>query len=381
MLNMPTDQQIIFQDRHAVRRHLLERLFFGDGEEIVCPCGICESDPFFFSGIRVAACTENHIDLARLQCFHQCSAALHLDGLEIQMLISQTVIRVLHVVIQHAALFPRDWIHHADARLILQIADADRAMLFDPIPFFVCQDGLHTERKVPLVEILREERAVLRERLHPEVQLFLDVRPIFIDNKINPRFPDLCDIRNPHAGPCRGFQRNEAVDLIRSDFRSHIRIIPHIHMCRMDTILLFPLRQHLLRQRPHEHADTFAIHRRQVRRENARCFRIRIEDIPLLRHRDIRVKHLLRAFVGVGNSSHNVHLAALELFETVRPVAGHILESPARIAGDLLHELIAIAAAHAILIDIIEGIFERTDTHHLSLCAADGHRQQETERP
>ena len=52
-----------------------------------------------------------------------------------------------------------------------------------------------------------------------------------------------------------------------------------------------------------------------------------------------------------------------------------------KVQPDLLHELIAIAATHAILIDEIEGIFERTDTHHLSLCAADGHRQQEPKHP
>ena len=185
MLNMPLDRQIILQQRHAIRRRLLKRLFFGDGEEIVCPCGICESDPFFFSGIRVAACTENHIDLARLQCFCQCSAALHLDGLEIQMLISQTVIRVLHVVIQHAALFPRDWIHHADARLILQIADADRAMLIDPVLFFSRQYRLCVKRKVLLVQIRQKERIILLELPHALIQFLLDVRPIFVYYKIN----------------------------------------------------------------------------------------------------------------------------------------------------------------------------------------------------
>ena len=101
------------------------------------------------------------------------------------MLISQTVLRVLHVVIQHAALFPRDWIHHADARLILQIADADRAMLIDPVFFFSRQYRLCVKRKVLLVQIRQKERIILLELAHALIQFLLDVCPIFVYYKIN----------------------------------------------------------------------------------------------------------------------------------------------------------------------------------------------------
>ena len=168
---------------------------------------------------------------------------------------------------------------------------------------------------------------------------------------------------------------------MRRELPIHFIKIGSIRMRRLNAMLLFPCRQHHLSFRSQKRTDMPSIDGRQLRRTDPRCFQICIQDVLLLPHRHIRVKHLLCALIRVGNIPHDVDLTIFEFLETVHPVAVHILESPARIAGDLLHELIAIATAHAILIDEIEGIFERTDTHHLSLCAADGHRQQETKPP
>ena len=104
-------------------------------------------------------------------------------------------------------------------------------------------------------------------------------------------------------------------------------------MLRFYAVFFLPFGQHHLRFRSHQNTDLFAVQRFVIGSGDVCAREIGIEVIFFLPHRFVRKQHLLSAILRIRNIAHNVDLAVFELFEAVRPVAGHILELPACIAG------------------------------------------------
>ncbi len=100
------------------------------------------------------------------------------------------------------------------------------------------------------------------------------------------------------------------------------------------------------------------------------------ENAVFLRsHRELRVKYLFRALLGIGNVAHHVDLAVEQFLHQFRPAALDVGKVPAGIRRELLLVLIGIAGAASRFVHDVERGFVPSDAHVFP-CAMRRHRQR-----
>ena len=318
---------------NAVRLVFVKVLFVRDRHHVGGPRCVGTGNAILFRQIGTLVEMENHVDLAQFQRIEFRFFAVITDHLEFQFLISQTILGKLNIVRDGSGDFPGGRVIGADAAVARQKAHPDHTVLFEPRLFLSRKDRGIIHREIPFIEIRRIKRIGVLQRAHRIVQFFLDIRTVFVDC--------IVDVGASHAGYGRDakvcpegfFQRNKAVDLMACQLLLHILIVGDVDVLRFQVVFFFPFGQHNLRLGSHRNADLFAVQRFVIGSGDICARKIGVEVIFFFPHRLVRKQHLLGAVLRIGNIAHNVDLAVFEFFKAVGPVAGHILELPACIAG------------------------------------------------
>ena len=237
-------------------------------------------------------------------------------------------------------------------------------MLRDPVLFLAGQHRRIGGRKIPLVQLVSVKRLVEFHLAHGVIQLFLQVLPGPADGKVDVGAAGLGNGRHAVFHPGRRLGGNDAVDLaaLRLLLALFEAVGPHI--LQMQAVILLPLIELGGLHAGFQQCDAFAVQSAQVRGRNVRVGQVGIQIIDFPAHRQLTEQHVLCTVLGVGNTSHQVDLAAFHHLEQVRPAGLDVFVSPAGVCRDRLLVFVGIAAALAVLARDIVGVLIPAHTHH-----------------
>ena len=190
-------------------------------------------------------------------------------------------------------------------------------MLRDPVLFLAGQHRRIGGRKIPLVQLVSVKRLVEFHLAHGVIQLFLQVLPGPADGKVDVGAAGLGNGRHAVFHPGRRLGGNDAVDL--AALRLLLALLEAVgpHILQMQAVILLPLIELGGLHAGFQQGDAFAVQSAQVRGRNVRVGQVGIQIIDFPAHRQLTEQHVLCTVLGVGNTSHQVDLAAFQHLEQV----------------------------------------------------------------
>ena len=234
--------KIVAYDRNAARFVLIEGFLRRDRRKRHFHDGVRQNKVVPFGHVRVLRRVENHVDLPVFECLKLLLLRIEPLQKEAQRLFAQAVLRINDVVRDDAGqLAGNARLEVAVTDVVNQPADADVAVLCEPVLFRAVEDGGRSRAEVALVQLVRVERHIVRHLAHGVVEFFFQAGAIGVDREINIRPADLRDGGHTGRRPLRRFAVDNAVDFVPLRESESLLHAVNLNMLRPDAVGLLPL--------------------------------------------------------------------------------------------------------------------------------------------
>ena len=359
------EREIVANNGNAVGVVLVKVVLCGQSGEIEGPDRVGKSVAVLFGGEGILADMEDHIDVAVPQGIQLFLTAVKAVQVKAERSAAEAVRRVPDVVGEHAGHGKCFGVKFADTGIVVEKAEADRAVCIQPVLFLGGQGFDRVRGQIVLIQPLGIERLVVFDAAHGGIERVFQVGTAFADDKVNIRAAERGECGQARGLPLRALDRDKAVDLAAGELGGGILTAGDENVLGVQRVPGFPRAEQRGRNALLQHTDAFAVQAAQIGYRNIRVGQIGIEIVAFLAHGQVGEQHGLCAFLGVGYAGHQVDLAGLHLLQRIRPVGLYVVVLPAGVRGDGLFIFIAVAAALAVGAgDVVGGI--------LIPCGADG---------
>ena len=330
--------------------------------------GVGDDDPSLLAVIGADTQGEHAVNFALLHGLQRFVRAPEGPGLKTELGVLFTGLGKIQVIRQRTGQFVRPGVLRAEGQKAVPIAHTDRAVVLDPVHLFGGEEAVDGAGLVELFgHLLVKVAVVLKDAVHRDIQILLQVRAVFVDAEVGIRGADLAH-RHDVGRVAVGVQRDQHVDLAAEQHLDHLRRLDgQLDDLGRDVVLFGPVDEELLLNAALVDADALAVHGGEVVRPNFGVVG-RDEDMVVLRaHRLGGIEDLPDPIFLIGHVAQQVNLTGHQLFKQLGPAALDILIGPAGVDGDALLILIAVARFPAEGIGAVEGRLVPADADRLLL--------------
>ena len=288
------------------------------------------------------------------------------DGLELQLSVFQAVGGVVQVVLQGAGERSRPLIRSTEGQKVVLIPHPDGSVAREPVLLLLTEEETRPgEADVLLGELLVEVPVFVLNPAHGSVQLFPQVRALFVEGKVEVGGANL-HLGNRFVDVPIHIQGEVGVQLAPlHHLQGSLLGVGQLYQLCLNAVLFGPIIVEPALDAALGHADALAVQRRGGVLLNLGVLRGGEKVVLLGAHGHIRIEHLLLSFRQIGHIAHQVDLAGHQHLHQLGPAALHIFIIPPGVSGDFTLILVGVAGAPPKLVCGVEGRLVPADPHGL----------------
>ena len=164
---------------------LIDRLLSRHGRQRLVENGVGKRKTIRFRGVWVQRHVKDHVDASLFQCRKKLPVGRNLYQFKPQAAASQCLFGQPHVIVDDPRHLARVGIHSTKAGIMIRPTDAHGTVFGEPRFFPVRKHGDPPRRHITLVELVGVKGVVILHFAHGAVKDYLQIRPPFVDHKID----------------------------------------------------------------------------------------------------------------------------------------------------------------------------------------------------